>query len=88
MPDDTWIEAEEYAYPRGGFTRRAYVQVRDNPSFPNLLPATLDGERRLVKVSIPDTYFSIPARLKVKGQTYRGYVSVDDNGAYFVPEQQ
>jgi Glycosyltransferase family 9 (heptosyltransferase) len=62
FPDGTWLEAESFAYPNGGFTRRAYA------SFP-------DGSKKVVKVSIPDTFFTIPASrpagsyLDLRGQT-------------------
>lgn len=72
---DTWVEAESFAYPNGGFTRRAYVELRQNPNNPIALPY---GQLRVVKVSIPDTYFTIPARLRYQGKTVNGYVSVQD----------
>lgn len=59
----TWIEPEEAAYPNGGFKRRAYV----------LFP---DGKRRVVRCSIPDTYFSIPAVARVRGKRIKGYITV------------
>ena len=61
----TWLESESFAYPAGGFTRRAYVRLPDK---------TL----RLVKVSIPDTFSTIPARLHRQGQYVKGYVVVSD----------
>lgn len=71
----TWLESESFAYPAGGFTRRAYVELRQNPNNPIVLPY---GRRYVVRVSIPDTYFSIPARLRIAGRTVKGFVSVDD----------
>lgn len=47
---DTWLEAEEFAYPNGGFTRRARVRMPD-------------GRLRVVRCSLPDTFFSIPAKV-------------------------
>ena len=70
---ETWIEAECLTYPSGGFHRRGYVRLRRNPNNPLELPY---GEMRIVKLAIPDTYFSISARLKYKGRTVRGFVSV------------
>ena len=35
----------------------------------------------------PDTYFSIPARIKYKEKMISGFVSCDDEGYYFVPYQ-
>lgn len=84
----TWLESESWAYPAGGFTRRAYVELRLNMCNPLDLPY---GRRYLVKCSIPDTYFSIPARLIYRGKTIRGYVSVNhcDVPRYtFTPEGQ
>jgi hypothetical protein len=74
-PDGTWLEDEAFAYPAGGFTRRALA------SFP-------DGSRRVVQCSIPDTYFSIPARARVKGKTIRGSLSWprdETSGVIFTP---
>jgi hypothetical protein len=70
FPDGTWLEAESFAYPNGGFTRRAYA------SFP-------DGSKKVVKVSVPDTFFSIPARAKINGKTVKGYVSTNENTLTF-----
>ena len=71
----TWLEAESFAYPNGGFTRRAYVELRQNPNNPLELPY---GARYTVRCAIPDTYFSIPARLTYKRQTIKGFISVQD----------
>lgn len=42
----------------------------------------------MVRASIPDTYFSIPARLPHKGRTVKGFISVDndDDQLTFTPE--
>lgn len=84
---DTWIDPEEYAYPNGGFTRRARVELRANMHNPVALPY---GELRTVRASIPDTYFTIPARLRYQGKTIRGFVSSPSDGIegrlYFTPE--
>ncbi len=63
FPDGTWLEGEEFAYPKGGFTRRAYAECED-------------GTMRLVKCSIPDTFFSIPARAKINGKMVKGFLSI------------
>lgn len=69
----TWLEPEEFCYPHGGMTRKAYAM------FP-------DGVRRIVTCGIPDTYFSIPAKpVKVGGGVLRGYIGSDENGIKFVP---
>lgn len=64
----TWLEAEEFTYPSGGFHRRAYVRCPD-------------GKYRVVKCSIPDTYFTIPAHLVYKGKHVSGYISTDEKSA-------
>lgn len=81
----TWIEPEEYCYPNGGFHRRARVVVRQNPHNPISLPY---GEYRIVRAGIPDTFFSIPARLRIKGKTVKGFLSHDssDGELMFTPE--
>jgi hypothetical protein len=58
----TWVEAEELAYPKGGLTRRAYVECQD-------------GKRRVVRCGIPDTYTTIPAVAVISGKRTKGYVS-------------
>lgn len=80
---NTWLEAESLTYPSGGFHRRGYVKLRQNPNNPIVLPY---GEFRVVKASIPDTFFSIPARLKYKGKSIRGFISVQDEEFTFMPE--
>lgn len=88
----TWLEPEELAYPNGAMRRRALVHVRPNEHNP--LPDLPIGSLRVVHCGIPDTYSTIPARLKFKGKALRGYVSVADrtwNGLdepafHFTPE--
>jgi hypothetical protein len=65
--DGTWLEPEEFCYPHGGFTRRAYAQ------FP-------DGKLRLVRCSITDTFFSIPGFARINGKRVRGFLSSNDAG--------
>ena len=88
----TWLEAEAFAYPHGGFTRRAYVRIGSNPHAPIANTALLDaiGTLRTVRVSIPDTYFSIPARLRYRGKTWKGFVSVLNGSEHytFTPEAE
>lgn len=61
-PDGSWLEPESLCYPAGGMTRRAYALCEDN-------------EYRLVTCGVPDTYFSIPGRVRVGGKSVRGFVS-------------
>lgn len=66
---ETGIEAESWAYPRGGMTRRCDARCDD-------------GLVHRVHAGIPDTAFSIPAYRKVRGKRIKGYVTIDDNGEY------
>lgn len=73
----TWIDPEERAYPNGGFTRRGRVVLRSNAHNPVVLPY---GELRMVRLSIPDTYFTVPARFRYQSKTIKGFVSVESEG--------
>ena len=66
LAHDTWLEAEEFAYPNGGQTRKARA----------IYP---DGVRRRVMVGIPDTWFTIPAHGRLDGKYVKGWVQVDDD---------
>lgn len=49
---ETWIDPEELAYPTGsvhGSRRRGLVRFAD-------------GKLRMVRLGVPDTFFSIPAK--------------------------
>jgi hypothetical protein len=64
----TSLDPEELAYPYGSLNqsrRRARVLCAD-------------GVVRKAIVGIPDTYFSIPARLKANGKTVSGFVSSEE----------
>lgn len=67
--NDTWLEGEEFCYPNGGMTRRCFALCAD-------------GERRVVKCGIPDTYFSIPATARVHGKRVSGYVDSDETEGF------
>lgn len=69
---ETWLEPEELCYPKGGMTRRALCLMPD---------ATL----RVITCGIPDTAFSIPARVRINDITIRGFVSSDETGYKFTP---
>lgn len=71
----TWIEPEEMAYPNGAFTRRAKC----------LFP---DGKLRIVRCSIADTYFSIPAKGKIGKLRLEGFIMADGPALYFHPYQR
>lgn len=61
---ETRIDPEEYAYgARGGvFGRRGKAYGPD-------------GKLRSFVASIPDTFFSVPARMTVNGKRLKGFVS-------------
>lgn len=81
--NQTWIDPEERAYPKGGFTRRGRAILRENPHNPVSLPY---GSLFAFKASIPDTYFTIPARIRWEGVIVRGYLSSYDGIVTFTPE--
>ena len=66
FPDGSWLEGEEFCYPSGGMKRRAHARCAD-------------GEQRLFKAGIPDTFFSIPAT----GNRMKGFLSSDETGLKF-----
>lgn len=84
---ETWLEPEELTYPAGGFTRRARVVIRANEHHPiERLPA---GSMHVVRCSVPDTYFTIPARLRLgRRETIRGYISEVDGLLTFTAEAE
>ena len=64
---DTWIDPEEYAYPSGSLRQsRRHFAAR-----------CPDGIIRRGVCGIPDTFFSLPARLKARGRTVAGFVGID-----------
>ena len=65
-PNGTWIEPEEEAYPYGGFTRRAYAYCDD-------------GRRRVVRCSIADASFFIPAAVRIRSRYVTGFITIDDD---------
>ena len=76
LAKDTWLEPEELTYPSGGFHRRARAYCPGERAF------------RIVKCSIPDTYFTIPARARIQGKTVKGYVMDNEGVLEFHPERQ
>lgn len=82
-PDGTWLEPEAITYPSGGFHRRARAVLRVNEHNPVTLPY---GQLRVVRCSIPDTAWTIPARLKYRGQTIKGFLSWVDRVLTFTPD--
>ena len=79
----TRLDPEEMAYPHGGFTRRGKAILTKNEFNPIDLPY---GKVRAVRASIPDTFFSIPARITHKKKRVDGFLITDDGEWYFTPE--
>lgn len=78
---ETWLEPEGIVYPSGASIRRAFVRIRQNPHNPVELKY---GELRVVRCGLPDTSFSIPASLRVRGiPRVRGFVSVDEKAGEY-----
>ena len=71
----TWLASESFAYPGDTFTRRAYAQLRQNPNNPIELPY---GSCFVIRCKCPDTAFTIPARLRFRGKTIAGFISIQD----------
>jgi hypothetical protein len=42
-----------------------------------------DGKARVARVGNPDTHFSAPASVKVRGRTVTGFVTCDNDGYRF-----
>jgi hypothetical protein len=79
----TFLEPEEKAYPKGGFSRRGSAILQKNEHNPVDLPY---GEIRDIRASIPDTYFSIPAKLRYNKRKILGFLTYFDNEYYWTPE--
>lgn len=71
---ETWIDPEELAYD---------VPLYDSPR--KCRAICPDGKLRIVVCGVPDTYFSIPARLVYKHKTVQGFVSSCEEGFSFTP---
>lgn len=65
---ETWIDPEERAYdrPLAKSPRRGLVRCSD-------------GRLRTARLGVPDTFFSIPARLSAMGKTITGFVHLSDD---------
>ena len=83
----TYVQAEEYAYPNGAMRRKARALVTRNPHNPIDLPY---GQIRAAVAGIPDTFFTIPARMKYRGKNVCGYLTVQhdspEGALQFIPE--
>lgn len=83
LPAKTYLDPEEKAYPHGGFTRQGRAVLRRNPHNPIELPY---GTTVRVRASIPDTFFTVPARYTPRGgTTIAGYLHSDDGVWAFQP---
>lgn len=80
---DTWIDPEERAYPAGGFTRKGRAVLHQNEHNPIVLPY---GEVRAIRCSIPDSAWTIPARLRYRGRTVKGFIDADEGVYRFTPD--
>lgn len=80
----TWIDNEEKAYPHGGFTRHGKAVLRENEFVKLALPY---GQIVAFRASIPDTYFSIPARFTYKGKQYKAFITSNEDGLEITPER-
>jgi hypothetical protein len=74
-PDGTWLEGEEFTYPSGGWDRRALALCED-------------GAKRVFQCTIPDTYFSIPARGWIDGRRVTGFLSSGEQGLKFTQTKE
>lgn len=72
----TFVDPEENAYPAGTLRE-------SRRRFKAKCP---DGVIRSGICSIPDTSFSIPARLKARGKTVAGFISLDNDVILFTPD--
>ena len=72
----TWIDPEELAYPNDSFTRKGRAILKKNDFYP--VPELPYGKVMSFKAKIADTYFSIPARFRFRGKTYKACVFVED----------
>ncbi len=70
--NETFLDPEERTYPSGALrnSRRRFAAVCP------------DGVVRKGVCGIPDTFFSIPARIKAHGKTVTGFITVNDDGTY------
>lgn len=90
MLPETRLDREDTAYGDRGsvFGRRGTAIVVRNKFNP--IPDLPYGEIRPIRAGIPDTFFSIPARLRFRGRTVKGFLTVQGNSkghAYlFTPE--
>lgn len=71
----TWLQAEEFAYPNGGQTRKGLALFED-------------GQLRRVYGGIPDTFFSIPAHARIKGRYTGGFLTIDEAGLKFTANKK
>jgi hypothetical protein len=72
---ETWLEDEAITYPSGAMIRRAYCRCED-------------GALRVVVCGIPDTFFSIPARARIKGKSVTGFITHRDEEFRFIAHKE
>lgn len=69
---NTHLQPEEFAYPNNTYTRRGVALCED-------------GRFRRVWAKVADSYFTIPARCKIKGRTVTGFLTVEAASGSQVP---
>lgn len=69
-----YLDPEEKAYTSRGAMLRRFVCKLHNTDY------WVSGH-----CGIPDTFFSIPGNIRIKGAYIRGYVGSDENGLFFQP---
>jgi len=66
----TWLYPESYCGRRNGYKRQGRA----------LMP---DGKVRAVMAKLPDTFYSVPAFVRIKGKRVKGYLTRRDGVWYF-----
>ena len=84
---ETWIDPEEFAYgQRGGvYRRRGKARLLHN-SYHRGDENLPYGQIVSFKASIADTYWSVPAKIRIKGKTIVCYVRLGDSEFEILPE--
>lgn len=71
---ETWLECEELSGETAREWRRAVARC-------------LDGNLRLVRCGLPDTMFSVPARVMIKGRRVTGFIMIEGEELTFTEEK-
>jgi hypothetical protein len=68
----TWLEGEEFCYGSPtdqAMVRRCYARCED-------------GQLRVVRCCIPDTFYSIPAVARIQGKRVKGFITNGENTGF------